>query len=62
VRALKDLQRHGRAERPEWVKRMAARRRKTLVVCRRCHVDITHGRPRRASTDAENKTLESRMR
>lgn len=34
VRALKDVQRKGRRARPEWMKRMAARRRKTLVVCR----------------------------
>jgi hypothetical protein len=26
---------------------MAARHRKTLVVCRTCHMDIQHGRPRR---------------
>jgi hypothetical protein len=47
IRALKDLQPNGRAEVPNWVKLMAARRRKTLVVCHDCHVDIQHGRPRR---------------
>jgi group II intron reverse transcriptase/maturase len=35
----------GRKEKPEWVKRMIALRRKTLVVCRRCHDDIHAGRP-----------------
>jgi hypothetical protein len=44
VRALKDLRRKGRALKPEWVRVMAARHRKTLVVCRRCHMDIQHGR------------------
>jgi hypothetical protein len=44
IRALKDLRRRGRAEKPEWVKKMAARQRKTLVVCRRCHEDIHAGR------------------
>jgi group II intron reverse transcriptase/maturase len=38
VRALKDLQKKGQGEKPEWVKRMAARQRKTLAVCHECHV------------------------
>jgi group II intron reverse transcriptase/maturase len=45
IRALKDLKRYGRAEKPAWVKTMAARHRKTLVVCASCHKDIHHGRP-----------------
>jgi Reverse transcriptase (RNA-dependent DNA polymerase)/Type II intron maturase len=45
VRGLKDLRRKGRAERPEWVRVMAARQRKTLVVCERCHKDIHAGKP-----------------
>ncbi|MFI9507191.1 hypothetical protein [Nocardia sp. NPDC052566] len=45
VRALKDLNRKGRKPQPDWVKRMASRRRKTLVVCRACHEDIHAGRP-----------------
>ena len=44
VRRLADLDRPGRRERPLWVKRMAARRRKTLVVCNRCHQDIHRDR------------------
>jgi len=47
IRHLKDLQRRGRATPPAWVRRMATRRRKTLVVCRRCHEDIHAGRPTR---------------
>lgn len=47
VRALKDLNPRGREHPPEWVARMAARRRKTLVVCRVCHEDIHAGRPTR---------------
>jgi group II intron reverse transcriptase/maturase len=47
IRALKDLHQPGRAERPAWVKVMAARRRKTLVVCGSCHADIHAGRTRR---------------
>jgi len=45
VRALKDLNPKGRPNPPEWVVRMASRRRKTLVVCRTCHEDIHAGRP-----------------
>ena len=52
VRRLKDLRIKGRREKPEWVKAMAARHRKTLIVCRTCHMDIHLGRPlRRVSTD-----------
>jgi group II intron reverse transcriptase/maturase len=44
VRRLADLDRPGRNDRPLWVKRMAARQRKTLVVCDRCHQDIHRDR------------------
>lgn len=47
IRALKDLKRYGRPEKPAWVQTMAARHRKTLVVCRSCHKDIHYGRPLR---------------
>jgi group II intron reverse transcriptase/maturase len=47
IRALKDLQQRGRREKPAWMKRMAARQRKTLVVCRKCHDDIHAGRLQR---------------
>jgi hypothetical protein len=46
VRRLADLDRPGRKDRPLWVKRMASRRRKTLVVCNRCHQDIHRDRSR----------------
>lgn len=49
IRALKDLNPRGHKNPPEWVARMAARRRKTLVVCRACHEDIHAGRPKRRS-------------
>ncbi len=45
IRALKDLRRPGRKKKPAWVKVMAARHRKTLVVCHACHVAIHAGRP-----------------
>ena len=46
IRKLADLEKGGK-ERPRWVKIMAARRRKTLVVCRVCHQAIHAGRPTR---------------
>jgi len=47
IRKLADLKKRwrGRKEKPAWVKRMIALRRKTLVVCRKCHNDIHAGRP-----------------
>jgi hypothetical protein len=44
IRKLSDLDRPGRSPRPQWVKIMAARRRKTLVVCQVCHHAIHSGR------------------
>src|SRR4051794_10228333 len=44
VRKLADLNKPGRHERPTWMRLMAMRRRKTLVICRRCHEDIHAGR------------------
>ena len=44
IRALRDLSVKGQGEKPTWVQIMAARKRKTLVVCRTCHTDIHHGR------------------
>lgn len=44
IRALKDLQRKGQQDRPRWMHIMAARRRKTLIVCRSCHDAIHAGR------------------
>jgi group II intron reverse transcriptase/maturase len=47
IRKLADLKRRwaGRKEKPKWVIRMIAIRRKTLVVCGKCHADIHAGRP-----------------
>ena len=45
IRKLRHLERRGRAPKPEWVRVMAARHRKTLVVCRPCHARIDHGLP-----------------
>ena len=44
VRKLADLALKGHANRPEWMKLMVARKRKTLIVCQKCHHDIQYGR------------------
>jgi hypothetical protein len=44
IRKLADLNKPGRREKPPWMHLMAKRRRKTLVICRRCHEDIHTGR------------------
>lgn len=46
IRALKDLNHRGR-ELPTWKRLMSTRLRKTMVVCRTCHQDITYGNPMR---------------
>ncbi len=47
IRALKHVEKSPGREKPGWVKIMAARKRKTLVLCRTCHLDITYGHPMR---------------
>ena len=49
VRALKDLQKYPGRDKPPWVIRMAARHRKTVVLCRSCHHDVHCGRPVRGA-------------
>ena len=43
IRKLADIKQKGRNERPEWMIKMSARKRKTLVVCRQCHENIQYG-------------------
>jgi len=40
IRALRDLRKWGRPEAPPWVRTMAERQRKTLVLCHTCHQEI----------------------
>jgi group II intron reverse transcriptase/maturase len=51
IRHMKDLHTKGRPPRPAWVEAMAARRRKTLAVCRTCHQAIHNGRPTRRESE-----------
>jgi len=43
IRKLADLQKHGRTP-PRWAVVMAARQRKTLILCHTCHRDLHAGR------------------
>jgi group II intron reverse transcriptase/maturase len=61
VRKLKDLNRPGRKSKPEWMRRMAAIRRKTLMVCNECH-DAIHTGQHRNEWDIWKAILESRVR
>jgi hypothetical protein len=47
IRRLADLHKPGRKEKPLWVQRMVAYRRKTLVTCRTCHEALRRVRPGR---------------
>ena len=44
IRGMRDLDKPGRSPKPDWVKLMASRRRKTLVLCHPCHMDVEYGR------------------
>lgn len=45
IRKLSDLDKPGRKKKPEWIKQMAMRKRKTLAVCKNCHHKIHAGKP-----------------
>ena len=59
IRKLADLRQPGRRDKPDWMKLMAMRRRKTLVVCRACHEDIHAGR---CTVSLRSSSLESAVR
>jgi hypothetical protein len=72
IRAMKHLQEHPGRPKPEWVKRMIALKRKTMILCRTCHDDIHAGRTMRrqiikltevqALQKVKTLVLESRVR
>jgi group II intron reverse transcriptase/maturase len=51
IRTLSDLEKLRQPQQPEWVRIMATRRRKTLIVCAACHATIHHGRPTASTTE-----------
>jgi len=60
VRKLSDLKTPGRKDKPVWVHRMAALRRKTLMVCTGCHEAIHLGQHKK-EWDFWKTQLESRV-
>jgi group II intron reverse transcriptase/maturase len=72
VQGMRKLHEHPGRSKPEWVKRMIALQRKTLLLCKRCHEDVEHGLPLsrplisltevKARRKAETMVLESRVR
>jgi hypothetical protein len=64
IRAMKDLHRRPGREKPEWARRMIALKRKTMILCRTCHEDVTYGRPLRRQTIklTDIKALQKRVR
>lgn len=59
IRKLADLKKRVGKEKPAWVQRMAAKRRKTLIVCRTCHEAIHAGRS--ITPQNRNESLASRV-
>lgn len=51
IRKLANLNQPGRKSKPDWMRLMASRQRKTLVLCRKCHDDLHAGRPLRGQTE-----------
>jgi len=45
VQAMRKLHEYPGRPKPLWVKRMIALKRKTLLLCKRCHEDVEHGLP-----------------
>ena len=45
IQAMRKLHEYPGKPKPAWVVRMIAMRRKTIVLCKRCHVAIEHGLP-----------------
>ena len=50
IRKLSDLGKPGPPQQPEWMRLMARRRRKTLVVCASCHANIHERKPTASNT------------
>jgi len=46
IQKLKDLNKKGKREMPLWMKIMISRKRKSIPLCKRCHEDIHHNRPK----------------
>ena len=72
IQAMRKLHEYPGRPKPEWVKRMIALKRKTMLLCQTCHDDVEYGRPLRRQMieltevkalqkKAKTMMLESRM-
>jgi group II intron reverse transcriptase/maturase len=52
IRKLADLKKEGRKELPLWVQTMAARKRKTMILCQPCHLQL-HAGQRQGKSNAK---------
>jgi len=50
IRKMSDINVRGRKPKPDWMHLMAARQRKTMVLCRKCHDDLHAGKPLKIKT------------
>lgn len=64
IRAMRKLHEYPGRPKPEWIKRMIALQRKTLLLCKTCHEDVEHGQPLKRPTISltEVKTLRKRAK
>src|SRR5207248_3995604 len=62
VQAMRKLHEYPGRPKPAWVKRMIALRRKTLLLCRRCHMAVEHGQPITWQTISLDEIKERRKR
>jgi len=64
VQAMRKLHEYPGRPKPEWVKRMIALKRKTMLLCQTCHDDVENGRPLRRQTIelAEVKALQKKAK
>ena len=46
VRHLRDLNKKGKREMPPWMQVMISRKRKSIPLCKGCHDDVHHNRPK----------------
>ena len=50
IQKMANLKKKGQREKPFWMQIMIARKRKTLAVCQKCHMDIHYNRPQSKDT------------
>ena len=46
IRKLADLHKKGRKAKPQWMELMISRKRKSIPLCKTCHMNVHHNRPK----------------